>query len=106
MTTKYIIANISLPLKINEDGTYFVMSENIELKFSAYEGDLLSSRSIDKTTACSELTQLMSSLLEDVKNTKNPVENCRGPNIKKNNITFKSSIKKHNVKSKYTMKNH
>lgn len=62
MSKKYIIANISFPLKINDDGTYVVLSENTEIKFSGYNGGILSSKCVDKSIACNELSKLMSSL--------------------------------------------
>lgn len=109
MSTKYIIANISLPLKINDDGTYVVMSESTEIKFSSYEGDILSSRDIDKTVACNELSKLMTSLnmiVPVLRDVESPELNKRANANVKKNITFKSSTKRHYVPSKYTMKNH
>ena len=34
MDNKYIIANIKLPIKVNIDGTYDILSDNIEIEFS------------------------------------------------------------------------
>jgi hypothetical protein len=103
MTTKYIIANISLPLKINDDGTYVVMSENTEIKFSSYEGYI--SRGNDKTVVCNELSNLLSSLVPVSKSVlpSENIENITSSNVKKNknNITFKNSTKKHYVASEF-----
>ena len=60
MNTKYIIANIKIPLMLNDDGTYVVLSENTEIKFSSFEGEL---KVNDKNDASEELSNLMSSLL-------------------------------------------
>lgn len=60
MNTKYIIANIKIPLMLNDDGTYVVLSENTEISFSSLEGELPVN---DKNDAGEELSKLMSSLL-------------------------------------------
>ena len=60
MNTKYIIANIKIPLMLNDDGTYVVLSENTEIKFSSFEGEL---KSNEKNDAGEELSNLIASLL-------------------------------------------
>lgn len=105
----YIIANISLPLKINDDGSYIVMSDNIEIKFNKHDGELIS-KTGDKKYACDELNELLSSLqlmtkipIELVDTSNTPVNNAK-INTRKN-ITFKNRMFNGNIVSKYTIKN-
>lgn len=116
MNTKYIIANIKIPLMLNDDGTYVVLSENTEMKFSSFEGEL---KVNDKNDASEELSNLIASLLpsdsilpsgnifasqerfgasivlEEV------IENV--PSIIRKNITFKRCTKK-KATSKHSIK--
>jgi hypothetical protein len=97
MNTKYIIAHINLPLKINNDGTYLVMSDNVEIKFDNYEGVILPKQECQKG-ASDELSKLISELFVD----KNECIKSK-PNRK--NITFKNVRGNLNTISKYSVKN-
>jgi hypothetical protein len=108
MNTKYIIANIKIPLMLNDDGTYVVLSENTEIKFSSFEGEL---KVNDKNDSSEELSKLMSSLLSSDSASRvvdasavleEVIENV--PSIRKN-ITFKRCSKKKTT-SKHTIKRH
>jgi hypothetical protein len=79
MNTKYIIANIKIPLMVNDDGTYVVLSENTEIKFSSFEGEL---KTNEKNDASEELSNLIASLL--------PIDSVLpsgGNSAKQNNLT-------------------
>lgn len=61
---RYIMANIKLPLKINEDGTYSTMVDNIEISFSNFEGSVLAEKAIDEEENKSfELNDLISKIV-------------------------------------------
>ena len=118
MNTKYIIANIKIPLMLNDDGTYVVLSENTEIKFSSFEGEL---KVNDKNDASEELSNLIASLLPGVPSGGNfasqnnltdsrfgasvvleeVIENV--PSIIRKNITFKRCTKK-KATSKHSIK--
>ena len=117
MNTKYIIANIKIPLMLNDDGTYVVLSENTEIKFSSFEGEL---KVNDKNDASEELSNLIASLLPGVSSGGNfasqnnsaerfgasvvleeVIENV--PLIIRKNITFKRCSKKKGT-SKHSIK--
>ena len=124
MNTKYIIANIKIPVMLNDDGTYVVLSENTEINFSNFEGELQKN---NKISASEELSNLMSSLLSsgdkliscsDFASQNNPTASRLGdisvsavleevienvPLIIRKNITFKRSSKK-KAPSKHTVK--
>jgi hypothetical protein len=109
MNTKYIIANIKIPLMLNDDGTYVVLSENTEIKFSSFEGEL---KVNDKNDSSEELSKLMSSLLSSDSGSRvvdastvleEVIENV--PSIIRKNITFKRCSKKKTT-SKHTIKKH
>jgi hypothetical protein len=109
MNTKYIIANIKIPLMLNDDGTYVVLSENTEIKFSSFEGEL---KVNDKNDSSEELSKLMSSLLSSDSDSRvvdastvleEVIENV--PSIIRKNITFKRCSKKKTT-SKHTIKKH
>lgn len=108
MKTKYIIANINLPLKIDNDGTYSVMSENIEIKFENYEGISLPTP-ICQMNASDELSKIIAELFVD-NNEYSKLESTPKPKPKPNrknvNITFKNNTKEI-LKSitKYSVKN-
>ena len=108
MNTKYIIANIKIPLLIKDDGTYVVLSDNTEISFSKYEGEL---SKIDNTLASKELSSLMSPKLEEVVSgptvdisriLEGIVENV-APSLRKN-ITFKRSLPKKRLTSRHSVK--
>jgi hypothetical protein len=111
MNTKYIIANIKIPLMLNDDGTYVVLSENTEIKFSHFEGEL---KSNEKNDAGEELSNLIASLLSRDSvlpsggNFASPVvlEEVIEivPSIIRKNITFKRCTKKKST-SKHSIKN-
>jgi hypothetical protein len=105
MSTKYIIANISLPLMINDDGSYEVLSENIEIKFSNHVGELSIPKTNDKSSACSELSEMVSDILRVKQVSKNDDTIARVKNIVRKNITFRNQSSKRNPILKYTMKN-
>lgn len=98
MKIKYIIANINLPLQVNDDGTYIVMNDNIEIKFENYEGILVANDECKKN-ACEELSKLISEIFVDKSELSRHKTNRR-------NMTFKnvkshvSSISKYSVKKK------
>jgi aspartate ammonia-lyase len=104
MNTKYIIANIKIPLMLNDDGTYVVLSENTEIKFSSFVGELHTN---DKKDGSAELSNLMSSLLSDSKIVdasavlEEVSDNFQSVICK--NVTFKRCSKK-NATSKHTIK--
>lgn len=107
MNTKYIIANIKIPLMLNDDGTYVVLSENTEIKFSSFEGEL---KANEKNDASEELSNLIASLLPrdsiipscaSVVLLEEVIENV--PSIIRKNITFKRCTKKKST-SKHSIK--
>ena len=104
MSTKYIIANVTLPLMINDDGSYVVLSENIDIKFSNHVGELLSPKECDKNRTCLELSKMVSNRLsitnDEISDHTNAI--IKQTKIRKN-ITFKNSSKINPIK--YTMKN-
>lgn len=93
MKTKYIIANINLPLKIDDDGTYSVMSKNIEIKFENYEGISLPIP-MCQMNASDELSKIIAELFVD-NNDHSTLESKSKPKpSRKNvNITFKNNTK-------------
>jgi hypothetical protein len=97
MNTKYIIAHINLPLKINNDGTYIVMSDNVEIKFDNYEG-LILPKPESKKGASDELSKLISELFKD----KNE---CIITKPNRKNMTFKNVKGNLNIVSKHSVKN-
>ena len=116
MNTKYIIANIKIPLMLNDDGTYVVLSENTEIKFSSFEGEL---KSNEKNDAGEELSNLIASLLprDSVLPSGGNFASKRFgasvvleevieivPSIIRKNITFKRCTKKKST-SKHSIKN-
>jgi hypothetical protein len=105
MSTKYIIANISLPLMINDDGSYEVLSEKIEIKFSNHVGELSIPKTSDKSSACSELSEMVSDILRVKQVSKNDNSFVRVKNVVRKNITFRNQSSKRNPILKYTMKN-
>jgi hypothetical protein len=99
MNTKYIIAQISLPLKINDDGTYIVMSENVEIKFDNYDGTILPKEAC-KEEACNELAKMISELFADKNEYVKPKSNR-----KSTNMTFKNVKGTLNSASNHSVKN-
>jgi hypothetical protein len=59
---KYVMANIRIPLKINEDGTFTTMNDNIEVSFSNYEGIVLAKSGSNDMKPSIELNNLISKL--------------------------------------------
>ena len=125
MNTKYIIANIKIPVMLNDDGTYVVLSEKTEINFSNFEGELQKN---EKNSVSEEFSNLMSSLLSsgdkltscsDFASQNNPTASRLGDDsvsevlkevienvssIIRKNITFKRSSKK-KATSKHSVKN-
>jgi hypothetical protein len=92
MKTKYIIANINLPLKIDDDGTYSVMSENIEIKFENYEGSL--PIPMCQINASDELSKIIAELFVDNNENSKLESKLKSKLNRKNaNITFKNNTK-------------
>jgi hypothetical protein len=105
MSTKYIIANVTLPLIIKDDGSYVVLSENVDIKFSNHVGELLSPKECDRNSTCLELSNIVSNVLsitkKEISNETNAVVKHIERKIRKN-ITFKNSSKIN--PKKYTIK--
>ena len=106
MSTKYIIANVTLPLMIKDDGSYVVLSENVDIKFSNHVGEFLLPNECDKNSTCLELSNIVSNVLSIKKNEISSDTNAVVKHIQqkiRKNVTFKNSSKINPIK--YTMKN-
>ena len=60
---KYIMANIQLPLKINQDGSFTIMSDNTEIFFRNFEGNILAEKSLNDENTSLELNDLISKIV-------------------------------------------
>jgi hypothetical protein len=66
MNNKFIIANIIMPLRINQDGTFTTMNDNVEISFTNFEGDVLDKKKNDDDYLQScQLNELISKMISE-----------------------------------------
>jgi len=89
MEKKFLMANIKLPVLINEDGSFTTIDDDIEISFSEYEGD----RRINENSVLVVTNQVTIKKDEIKKNKKNSL-----------NTTFKNKIIDRIKSSRFTIK--
>ena len=60
---RYIMANISIPLKVNEDGTLTTMNDNIKMSFNSHELLDLAENIINSDYSSNELNELIAKMV-------------------------------------------
>jgi hypothetical protein len=102
MNNNYIIANIKLPIKINLDGSYDILSDNIEIVFSNNKDNILEESKNNKDSQI-QLKTLIAEIITTV--IENPVEIPKRYSKTLTNISFKNQHKSSKLKN-FTSKKH
>jgi hypothetical protein len=60
---KYIMATIKLPLKVNNDGSFITMNDNIEISFGDMEGSILGEKEVSDENTSLQLKELIEKII-------------------------------------------